>query len=55
MWPLVSGEYLVDMVESAREYKVVVVEGNVIVVIKVHHVFVVDFLYFFVGVYDLDV
>ena len=55
VWPLVSGEYLVDMVESAREYKVVVVEGNVIVIIKVDHVFVVDFLYFFVGVYDLDV
>ena len=55
MWPLVSGENLVDMVEGTREHNVVVVEGNVIVVIKVDHVFVVHFLYFFVGVYDLDV
>ena len=53
MRPLVSGENLVDMVECAREHKVVIVEGNIISVIKVRNVFVINFLYLFVGVYDL--
>lgn len=53
MWPLVSREHLVDKVKCAREHKVVIIESNVIGMTEIRNVFVVDFLYLFVGVYDL--
>ena len=54
MGPLVSRKNLIDVIQCAREYKIIIIKGNVIVFLEIDNVFVVDFLYFFVSVNDLD-